>query len=143
MPKCDPAPFRRPDSFVFAIDASGVELVATRCANCQGLGSGEGLEDGCGSRHVECGVCHGYGYFDITPHLPTIAPPGTAERVAVYMARYRAGISLWNESDCDRDSIDTRERQWTPLKSMEKSMEKQVVTKRYVADDDDEDDLLN
>ncbi|MBM4075402.1 MAG: hypothetical protein FJ267_07145 [Planctomycetes bacterium] len=36
----------------------------------------------------------------INPNTPTMAKPGTEEKVLMLAARYAAGIPLWNHRDC-------------------------------------------
>lgn len=117
----------RPPTFTAA---EGV--VATRCEQCQGFGGSYS----CKVAVDPCRRCGGRGYFGIDPTAPTIAPPGTAERVAVYMARYMTGMSIWNKQDGDHES-DHGEYRWTPLRANGTSAVPRRVVREEIDDDDD------
>ena len=39
-------------------------------------------------------------YLDLNPLTPTVAKPGSEEKVRMLAARYAAGVSLWHNEDC-------------------------------------------
>lgn len=104
-------------------------LWADRCLACQGRGNrrhtspsgrmryGKELNQ---HKHTECDKCLGAGWVGINALLPTIAPPGSAEKQVVIQVRYHAGAPAFHSQDADRESFDLSKRgvipyMWTPL----------------------------
>lgn len=57
-----------------------------------------------------CPSCESVGYVGVDPHAgPTNAIPGSAAKIAVLSARYRAGVELFHSGDfCERDNPHAR-----------------------------------
>lgn len=82
-------------------ELDGERMTATMCRACQARGLLRGPEPMRKGvfRLLPCPTCDGTGCQGIDPTLPTIAPPGSMERVFVLAARYAAGLPLWHPYD--------------------------------------------
>lgn len=76
-------------SFDFDIDEMDTEL------EYQGLEEGE-LEGGEEATFDDID----FESLGIDPGAPTVAKPGSEEKVLMLAARYAAGVPLWHEKDC-------------------------------------------
>jgi LSD1 subclass zinc finger protein len=70
--------------------------IAIRCAACNGVGM---IFGELGTNSVICRACDGSAFLGIDSHSATSAMPGTEEKVSMMVARYQAGIPLWNPAD--------------------------------------------
>lgn len=112
---------------------------ADRCETCEGRGIHKGKEidaphrvevglpaeldeDGISKQErAHCIPCGGLGWEVVTASLPTLAPPGSAEKQMVLAVRYAAGIPLWNVEDARVDAYNPEAQRavgyvWTRLK---------------------------
>jgi hypothetical protein len=82
--------------------------IALRCATCGGDGF---LRPGGSRVLIPCdGPCGGNGWIGVIPELATDHPRGSLEKVTMMVARYRAGLPLWNALD-RKEVNDFEERQ--------------------------------
>jgi len=72
------------------------------CALCGGGGLLDPPDDGRNHNPTRCELCGGVGFFGIDPTAPAPAIPGSPLKIAYLVARYAAGMELWDE----RDGID-------------------------------------
>ena len=70
--------------------------IALRCSNCNGVGM---IFGELATEAQRCRVCRGDAFFGIDGRLPTTAPPSSEEKVCVMVARYEAGLPLFNPDD--------------------------------------------
>ena len=70
-----------------------------RCELCGGDGLLEPPNDGRNHNPPRCPCCGGVGFFAIDPFGPARARPGSQLKIAFLVARYAAGIALWDERD--------------------------------------------
>jgi hypothetical protein len=76
-------------SFDFDVDEMDPEL---ECA--EGNLEGAGLSDDASFEEID------FESLGIDPGAPTVAKPGSEEKVLMLAARYAAGVPLWHEKDC-------------------------------------------
>lgn len=92
-------------------------LWADRCTACSGRGvvktqpppgvrrRGEPVNRPQLQLRHDCENCRGLGWHGIHPELPTIAPPGSAEKQVVLQVRYQFGIPIYNTQDVGQDAF--------------------------------------
>lgn len=79
--------------------ADDVETEDGVCAVCGGDGQIDPPDDGRNHNPIRCAACDGVGFTAIEPTAPAKAAPGSKLKVAYLVARYAAGVELWNEDD--------------------------------------------
>lgn len=76
--------------------------VGATCPACGGEGLLDPPDDGRNHNPPRCDLCGGVGFHGIDPAEPAPALPGSALKVAYLVARYAAGMELFDA----RDGID-------------------------------------
>ena len=64
----------------------------------------------------------GYNAVELDPETPTVAAPGSMEKVMMLQARYAAGVPLWDE----RDSYDHSDSAAAAAQAVEDRAEERV-----------------
>lgn len=131
-----------PTIFEYA-ELDGERLTGQLCTACQARGRHcEKIQPGL-HNVVPCLACAGAGCLDVIPELPTIAPPGSMEKVIVMGARYEAGLPIF-----DRDDETTmRPGNWRIIRESKKSCRflplSVTTTESFEDAPDDFDDLCD